>query len=355
MTQPWPASRYSVRRCNPHVDADAILRQWLRTYPELDPAAARRKLESQYLYSPGGEAICLFLQHKDAEDPIGVQCLGPRRFAYGKDVLVAGITADYVVDARYRSLGPALTLLRGTLSIGYESLAFLYGFPNQKSEVIFRRIGMRSPGAITRYVRPLRSASFLTRRLDAKWQWLRPIAAIVGDAVLAVESALLDARHGWRWRWSEQDDFDTFFDECWRDGRHQDWLIGERTRETLEWRFPAGSSRRICVAIDRRSGQKQGYIIWRRGEGTVEILDIFCRRPEHQFAGLLASFARWARELGVEAIGLEFSGPNALKQAIRQAGYRARDRHTLFLSAAEGSEINSLPVESVYLTGFDRD
>lgn len=355
MTQAGPTSRYSVRRAEITAEAEAILRLWLDTYPNLDPAYARHKFESQYVHTPSGRGICMFLDHGDANSPVGVQCLGPRRFSFRKHTMLAGIIADYVVDARHRSLGPALTLLKGTLSVGHGALTFLYGFPNQKSEVIVRRLGMRSPGAITRFVRLLRCKSFAARRLNSRWKWLLPVVGIIGDRLLAIENILRIMTQGQRWQWSEQEDFDDFFDECWQAGRRGDWLIAERSRATLSWRFPNGTPRRISVAVDRGSGKREGYVVWHLSDNAVEILDVFCRQPECQLTGLLATFAHRARKLGVESIGLEFGGSDQLANAIAQAGYRARDRHRLFLSAAEGSEINSIPLESMFITGFDRD
>lgn len=355
MSRIRPNPGYAVRRADVATEADEILRLWIATYPDLDPSAARTKLRSQYIAAPAGPGVCLFLAHGDDDPPVGVQCLGPRRFAYGEKSLTAGITADYVVDTRHRSLGPALTLLKATMSTGHQAFSFLYGFPNPKSGVVFRRVGMRSPGAITRFVRPLRSRSFLARRLGPRGQWLLPIAARLGDALLAIGNTFKNLRIGRRWRWSDQSDFDGFFDDCWRMGRRGQWLTAERSRETLSWRFPKGIDRNISIAIDRGSGTREGYVVWRQDAETIEILDVFCHQPEQQLAGLLAGFADRARRLGAQSVGLEFSAPGTLAEAVRRSGFRPRDQHPLFMSAAAGAEINSLQLESMYLTCFDRD
>jgi hypothetical protein len=346
---------YTLRRADIANEAGEVLRLWLAAYPEMDPAYARRKLEGQYLRSPAGPGICLFLEHGADESPVGVQCLGLRRFAYRGQPILGGIFADYVVDLRHRSLGPALTLLKGTLAAGNEASAILYGFPNEKSEVVFRRIGMRSPGSITRFVRLLRSKPLLARRLHSRWQWLLPFAAGAVDTLLAIELGLKRLAHARRWSWSEQREFDGFFDDCWNAGRRDEWLTGERSRETLEWRFPTDSDRIISVAAEPDNGTRQGYIVWRRGGAAIYILDAFCRQPEQQLAGLLAGFASRMRKAGAESISFEFAGPRLLEDAIRESGYRPRDRHPFFLSADSHEPIRSLPIESMYLTAFDRD
>lgn len=355
MSETRPNPSYTVRRADVAAEAEEILGLWRATYPDVDPAAALRKLESQYLYAPAGPGICFFLEHGDNREAVGVQCMGPRKFTYGGRAVTAGIMADYVVDTRHRSLGPALTLLKSTMSAGHAAFAFLYGFPNPRSGVVFRRAGMRSPGAITRFVCLLRSKSFLARRFGPRWRWLAPVAAGFGDTLLAVGNALRRVRLARQWRWGEQEDFDGFFDQCWQAGRRDNWLIAERSRETLSWRFPEGTTRRISVATERVSGMQVGYIVWRRDGDAWEILDVFCRRPEEQLAGLLAGFSDRAHRLGAQSVGLEFAAPDNLKAAVQKAGFHARDQHPLFLSAEAGAEINSLPLESMYLTGFDSD
>jgi hypothetical protein len=355
MSRSGPNTGYAVRRADVGAESEGILRLWLAAYPAMDPAAARRKLVSQYLRAPAGPGICLFLEHGADKVPVGVQCLGLRRFAYGDESILGGIFADYVVDIRHRSLGPALRLMKETQSTGNDALAMLYGFPNEKSEAVCRRVGMRSPGKITRFVRLLRSSSFLARRRGPRRKWLLPVVASMSDALLAMAITakyLVQAR---RWHWSEQDDFDGFFDDCWEAAGREGWLIGERSRETLNWRFPKESPRRISIADDRDSGTRQGYIVWSRSHDAVHILDVFCRRPRQQLGGLLAGFANRVRKLGADSISLEFAGPRALEDAVRQAGYLPRDQHPLVLSATAGSGICSLLLESMYLTSFDRD
>src|SRR5690606_21543462 len=118
------------------------------------------------------------------------------------------------------------------------TFSFIYGFPNEKSTVIARRAGMSSPAGITRYVRPLRSQKFLARALTRRWQWLQIPLAFVANMLLAMENLYLHLRFARHWSWIEQQDFDAFFDDCWNQSLNSDLLIGERTADSLAWRYP---------------------------------------------------------------------------------------------------------------------
>ena len=348
------SSAYTARAAHLPVDREVILSLWLDAHAALTPTTMAAKLQRQYVDNPAGTGLLLLLEHGRDADPVGVQGLMPRRFALGERAFRAGTLADYAVTARHRSLWPALSLLRATSEAGHASMDFLYSFTNRKSEAVFRRSGMPSPTGLRRYVRPLRSEHRVAGLMHGAWHRMRGPATAVIDALLAIDNLGRFARTGRRWRWTDQQDFGPVFDDIWNGSRRAGWLVGERSAEMLRWRYPKGNGYRISVATDRRNGRPEGYAVWRCQSECIDILDFFCREADAQLAGLLSSFAWQYGGADIQSIALEFAGPQALSMAMARAGFRDRGSNPVFLATRQ-ADISALPVDSIYLTSFDRD
>lgn len=352
MTAPSSDRAYSVRRLDIDLEQDTVLDLWCASYPELERSSASRKLYGQYCANPAGHGCCVVVEHCDK--PVGVQCLVPRRFVHGRSTYTAAILADYVVEPTHRSLGPALTLCRSVIDVAAAEFDFYYGFPNSKSSVILRRIGMPQRAYFNRFVRPLRSDRFLARKLSGNGLLSRSLI-FAANLLLNAENVLRYAQRGRRWFWTEQQDFDAFFDECWTVARKPDALMGERNRKALSWRYPSVESRRISVAIDRYTGQRTGYVVWRLNGGDIDVLDVFCRDLKGQLAGLLSGFTREVSGSGAETLVFDFAGPPELLASVVSSGYRRRESRAVYVNVATRSAVSTASLDSLYLTNFDLD
>lgn len=338
---------YTLRRVDLGEETCRFLKSWLS-------GDASAKCKAKYKDNPAGMGVCLLLESVHSGRPVGVQCIASRRFSFDDTLVTGGIIADYFVEPLHRSLGPALALMKETLALGEGTLGFLYGFPNEKAEVIFRRVGAPLLGRLGRYVKPLRSDRFVSESLPDRLRGLNWLVSGSANMLLALENILIAARVRRGWSWKHVDDFGELFDECWAGSNKGDWLIGERSSEILRWRYPAGGVHRISVALEQRTGRQDGYIVWRRCDDTIEIMDFFCRDPPKQLFHLLSSFSQHIANINAHKICLEFLGPEVLVSKIVKAGFRNRNSNPVILLSAE-PQLGSLTPESVFLTSFDRD
>src|SRR5208337_3026068 len=88
------------------------------------------RFEWRHFANPAGPAWSWFLCEKSSGDAVGMASVFPcHMFVDGKKV-VCGQVGEFVVDAKYRSLGPALMLQRATLGpVNSGEIAICYDCP----------------------------------------------------------------------------------------------------------------------------------------------------------------------------------------------------------------------------------
>ena len=355
MTQTSKPAPYRVRPADLDTEASLIQALWSQNFVALNEKTGAAKFDAQYRHNPAGKGECLFLEEQASATVIGVQGLIRRRFVHGADLLVAGVMADYAVNAPHRSLGPALQLMKSCIAHGRQTLDFLYGFPNPRSQAIFQRAGLLPTGTISRYVKPLRSREFLTRSLSARWRVVLPVLTVLVDVAMRLGETWRQLRYGQQWQWRQCEHFDEEFDRSWLGGERGNMVMGERSRDMLAWRYPNPAMRRIAVVRDPKNGEPVGHVIWQRNGLMLSILDVYCRRPDHQLLGLLCGFSRQVRHLPATSLSMEFKGPANLRLALKRAGFHPREDCPFHAILGEASSIGELDAEVFYLTSFDRD
>jgi len=344
-------SEYRVRVGSFEEDASDVLAIWDSGFQVLHGEAGERKLTWMYQDNPAGEGHLLVLE-ADGE-PVGVHCLGLRTFSLSSGTVVGGIMADFVVDEAHRTLGPALQLLREGISFGGQELAFLYGFPNESAEAVFRRAGYRKVGHIRRYGRPLKTLPFLSQRIP---QFLAVLTAPVGDLVLSLLDRLASRSQGRSLSWEELHGFDERFDALWARGAGQGAITSERSSRVLEWRFGPGSGldgRRILAATRGPGGELVGYLVWRREDRLAVVFDVFSAGDAGVLSALLKEFRWRARKDGCTSVTLELAGTPEAEQALARAGFAQREARPVYLVDGTESLLDGdLPW---HLTAMDRD
>lgn len=344
-------SRYTARESALTEHEDLIQSLWSENLDGMTPVAAHAKLHHGYLANPAGPGIAMLLQDEASGRPVGVQCLHARTFWRGGTSYLVAALADYVVAPAHRSLGPALTLMRGGLALGASRLGFIYGFPNAKSQAVCSRAGMQRLGGTTRYGKLLR-LRFLLR--SGRHPALKPWMTRPADAALRALDAVRTMFHATGLRWSDATADDPRLDEIWA-GRDPELLLSERSAQMLGWRYapPGFPGWRISIAEDREH-RPLGYVAWTCRDDILLISDFFCRRPKQDSCRLLTGFAWFVRHQPASALSLEFQGPREVADQIRRAGFLAKDGVApLFFAAGTGD----VPTDAQcwYVTGFDRD
>lgn len=344
---------YTIRLATTEADRAAILALWGQAFPA--PQQHPVKYDWCYGQTPQGQGRLYVMTAADGA-VIGVQGIVPRRWWIRREAVPTGICADLVVDKNHRSIGPALSMVRQVVELEQRSneVRLLYGFPNPKSEALYRRAGYRKLDVITRYARPLRLQRWLRRKGMPK-----PLARIFGKlADLAFQLRLLFStqRNTRNWRCVPVSEFDARFDALWARvaGNAPSMVI--RDREYLHWRFGnnfAGQTR--VMALVTHAGQIDAYAVYIvADDGMVYVLDFLAADDTQALPALLKLFARAMYRQGRSGIMLEFSGPAAVVACLRDYGFSARETSPIYAVLGH-SEIGTHEGSAFYFTSSDRD
>lgn len=348
-------SKYYATQADLEVSKGLIAGLWALGLDGLVNEVAETKYHRYYLSNIAGNGVCLLLHDVASGKAVGVQGLIPRRFYVGDRCITGATLADFVVARGHRSLGPALKLMRTCIEVSKERFAFIYGTPNENARAILKRVGFHALGALTRYTKLIRSETFWRARLPP---WMVPPVAVAVDAVIA----LADISRGWFYGrhlyWSEQSFFGTEFEKIWQ-GRGPKILIGDRSPDALQWRYPLSDPDgpwQVSLAMDR-SSIPIGYVVWRNGDGHALISDFFVSATDGSFRALMQSFICYLRGFSVQRVSLEFFGCSSVTTALAACGFAPREQSSVvFIEHAHvGTRERHISSNTIFMTTFDRD
>lgn len=261
-----------------------------------------------------------WLLRSAAGEPIGSTGMMLRRIRSEQGPLRAGQAIDLNVDREHRSVGPALALQRAVVANAREgTLDLIYGFPNQESKAVFRRLGYRTIGSFARWVKPL------------SWEkplrpWIRGLVprkavAFAVDCVLRLKSSELRHRLRAGMRVCVTDRFDQRFDKLWQAASGRFRLVGERTSHYLNWRFsdcPHAPHRVFCLLAE--DNRLLAYLVYSRTDCGAYLSDFFFAEIAH-FEILLARFLRQMRQDGAESVATNYAGSSAIARSLKRFGF----------------------------------
>ena len=349
MTNP----RYSIEEVDPNEIA-SIAALWSANFDGYDDAGARAKLRVAYADNPVADSTLLALRATTVAGAQGTIGLCARAFRFGERAITMATACDFVVDARHRSLGPAMQLLRAA-RVAAERFDLCDALPNANAAPVFRAAGVRELGSFQRYAKPLRTRRLLAKRLPAV---LAAFAAPFADLALAVRDRVhgsgadrLECRDT-AWTASE---IDALFAQ-----RPGALLLSVRSARMLRWRFegaqrgPGGDAWQLVVCRDR-DGVMRGYAVWRIVDGKFEIGDLFAADPQRWTWPIVAALTQRARaEKAASSLSFSCLAPAAFASQLRAAGLSLRaDRRPVYI--APSAEADAMPAEAWYLTAFDED
>ncbi len=343
---------YQVRIATLAEDGPRIVELWAANLGH----AERRQAKFDWFYrnNPTG-ASTVFLLYHDSDRLIGTAGVGTRHMRCGSKICDAGLLADFAVDARYRTLFPALALQREVCRQALAGHGLLYGFPNRNALPVFKRAGFTMLGNLSRYTCLLR-AQGLRRRILPGW--------LNGLAVSALEPAFHLRHMLWRTLasrtlrrcWLEAPD--SRFDQLWA-AQDDRLIMGLRDRGYLQWRFFDKSWRRsrlfsICAPT---SDELLGYAVCEAEAETLHIRDCLVKPPAvGNLPQLLRALACDAARLGFSRLSMEIMVPTEWARALRRAGMRRRDANSQAVVCVATAQVaEQLRGRDWYCTGADAD
>lgn len=346
------SSSYAVLPADLSTDRTGIVSLWVSNLGH--PERRQDKYDWFYLRNPAG-APHVLLARCPAENgvPIGVIGLGIRQMQLAGQPLNAGLLADFGVVAEHRTLYPAM-LLQTTLRDQFlPQLGLIYGFPNQKSEPVVKRLGYTVAGPMVRYVRVLRSASYLPALLP------HVVRHAVGRTADWWRLTLRRTRYAHDFQgvfaqWMDQPD--ARFDALWAAQSDPARLIGVRDRRYLAWRFEQKPWRKFrFLTLNARDNGLIAYAACEIIGKVLHVRDLLCH-PAHPTSLdlLLDTLFRDAHADGRSSVSFEFLGPISMQHALHRLGMVARSERNVMCTVA-GAHADAIRQAQWYVTSADED
>ncbi len=323
-------------------DGDAAIAVWRASLRNSEGRAA--KFEWFYRAAPDGAQLQV-LRPGPGQEIVGTAGVGWRRMRVGERALRGGLLADMAVLAGHRTLGPAMQLQRAASERALAVGDLVYGFPNANAVPVVKRLGYIHVGDMVLYVRALRHAPYLERRLP------RALARVLGSAVdgaFAIRDLLRNAHRGrLRADWSRMPD------ELPHPPRsHAGVLEGVRDKAVLEWRFAHSplAAFRFLHLRQRADAPPVAWFVCHRDGDVLRIAD-FGFAAGAAVPHCVARLAQAALAEGCSSLAVECCLPEPERAALLRSGFRARQRRPIYARWKDAGQA----APAIRFTAFDED
>lgn len=315
--------RLEVRSASAVNDQQEMLELQDRNLPYL----LRDRFEWRHFANPAGPAWSWFLHEEGSSSAVAMASVFPScMFIDGKKV-VCGQVGEFVVDAKYRSLGPALKLQRATFGpVDSGAIAVCYDTPpDDHGMSTFKRLGMQANTEVFRYALPLRSDEFLKKRLGD---------GTLAKPAVAAANLLLNLKFSTRRKEAlkglEISIFDGMFDD---EFTHLDQSVSSsgmiracRSAELLNWRYKKMPHCTYMTLVARRSGELVGFLTAINNAGRVGVGEVFGHHIDEVGAALLDALLSLSRKERAHLLEGYSSEDGPAKAAFLKLGFTRRER-----------------------------
>jgi hypothetical protein len=320
-----------------------------------DIQSANNRTNWIYRQNPSGRAIVCTVQHTASQEKIGLIAVCRRQIWTPNGLVNAGIFCDLVTDKAHRTLGPAILLMQEALAAAKQlGLGRVYGWPNEKSIVLFKRFPTAELGQVKIFRRYFNWSTMFAEKMP------RIPAFLLGGVVKSLDvffctlSQLVLNRF---FSIKHHDDFGDEFDELWTKSRERYDEIGVRDSRFLNWRFGKNSdcNHTVFTLYSRKDGKPAAYIVYRELTAeSVEISDFLALDGQFTERALFRAFCNYIRKSGTLKISLPFAGNqktrrNLLVSGFISVGSRAAINFPITPASSQKSDI------STHITQADHD
>lgn len=346
-----PPPQYATHDGDPAHDRDTVLSLWQGNLGQ--PGHMADKFDWFYLKCPYGQPLLQLLKHNPDDTWAGVCSAGRRRMLWRDREIRAAVLVDLAVVPQHRSLGPALILQQGMIAAGRRELDLLYGFPNPKATPVFKRIGYVHLADIVRYVRVIRFADYLRRRVPAlPAKLLGPVL----DFGFRVRDALRRLR-GRRIHSEWSDHADPRMDELWQRSEHGQGLIAIRDSQRASWRFdqaPFGRFSHLLLSED--GGQTlSAWFSTQVSGNTLHVRDFWSvDAAAGTSTRYIDALLRAARKAGHAAVSVEVAASEDRLAGWMSRRFVERGRHPVFGCWSDPEQPGKAGLDP-FLTAADED
>jgi hypothetical protein len=343
------APRYSIVPGDPVEHRDEVLALGYRNLPPAVQGAREARYSKYFEDSPLGAPHFFLARDAQSDSFVGMSAIFPTQLRVFGELVPAAVAGEFAVDDGHRGLGPAVPLQRAAVNaLGDHGLACAFGYPNEHSEPITRRVGYVDLGRLTRFVKVLRSRVLVEQYGRGR------VAAGVGrvalDPLLAAFSRERLHRRRRDLRVERPAAFDDRFSEVWEVNRRQGTVTSERNAELLNWKYEMGRDGGIyrTLALADTDDRVAGYAVYTVRNDIRHVVDILFGESQEVLDALLAELIRDARKDGALAISLIHLGaPGLLNRRLRSFGFlRRTEASSLHVYVPGESELEQALVEA---------
>jgi hypothetical protein len=353
--------RYSIIPGDPRAHKHDVLGLAHRNL--LMPLQGREARYTKYYErNPLGPPFFFLARESESQAYVGMAAAFPTRLRVFGELVPGAISGDFAVDDGHRGLGPSVALQRAVVSaLGEQGLRCAYGYPNEHSEPIVKRVGYADLGRLTRFVKVLRSRVVVERYVRSRG--LARIGAgvsrVAADPFLSLLSRerLGGRRHGFRVEQPER--FDDRFADLWETLWREHAITSERNPELLNWRYEKngeGGGLFTIFALVGNDRRVAAYAVYRVRDGIRHLVDVAALPSRAVVDALLAELILDSRRHGALAITLLHLGSaNLLTRRLASFGFiRRADESGLRVYVPGDSSLDKNLVEGrnwYFLTG----
>jgi GNAT superfamily N-acetyltransferase len=285
------------------------------------------RFEWRHFANPAGPAWSWFLYEEVKGSAVGMASVFPTcMFIDGKKV-VCGQVGEFVVDAKYRSLGPALMLQRATFGpVDSGAIAVCYDTPpDDHGMSTFKRLGMQASTEVFRYALPLRSDEFLQKKLGD---------GSPAKIVTSAANLLLDVKFASRRKRTieglEISVFEGLFDDEFtqldQSVSSSGMIRACRSADLLNWRYRKMPRRRYMTLAARRAGELVGFLTAINNAGRVGVGEMFGHQIDEIGAALLDALVSLCRKERARLLEGYSSEDCPARAAFLNVGFTRRER-----------------------------
>ena len=248
------APRYSIVPGDPQQHKDEVLALGYRNLPPAVQGAREARYAKYFEDSPLGPPHFFLARDAQSDSFVGMAAIFPTQLRVFGELVPAAVAGEFAVDDGHRGLGPAVPLQRAAVAaLGEHGLACAFGYPNEHSEPITRRVGYVDLGRLTRFVKVLRSRILVEQygrgRVAAAWRGSRSTRCCRCSRASGSTGA------GATLRVERPAAFDDRFSEVWETTWRQGTITSERNPELLNWKYEMGRERRASTGPSRWSAR----------------------------------------------------------------------------------------------------
>ena len=342
---------YSVTRTDLERDRNEIVLLWKRNFPDL----SQERYDWIYQKNPHGKALSWAVRETASGSVIGAASLFPRKMNLNGQTVTVGIAGDFAVNQEHRGSNLAIKLQRAvTARVTDNDVVLIYGISNEKSEPVQRRVGYVLLGKMDRWAKVLKT----TKHLKTS-----PLGGLVSKPLdLAMRNLSKEARcrRAEGYNIHESNSFDQRFDRLWKRASRQFKIIGERSKDHLNWRYGQSPHKSYHIfSLTKEDDQEIcGYVVYYVENKVGFIADILFLDFGLALDIMLSEFILYLRDQDVESLSILLFGCPSLAKKLRSFGFLLREEESRILVYLDRNSPYAdlvLNIENWFLLEGDRD